>query len=231
MPSGGSVPTCTMVPPFRVASRQLISAAGLPATSSATSTSPMASASDVPAGSLSTRRPTSAPMLFATASGLSTTSVTMTLTAPKSFAASTVMQPMVPAPVTSTVLPTSGVPIRLTECRPTENGSQQASSPSVTSPATGVNWRSPIRKYSRNMPWTCGKMLALPRKRISRQRFSRPSRQLSHLPQGCDGLIATLSPSLTRATPAPTLATTPEASCPGVIGSRIWKLPTRPSKK
>ncbi len=58
---------------------------------------------------------------------------------------------------------------------------------------------------------------------------SRPSRQASQRPQGCDGLTATLSPAFTRVTPAPTAATTPDASCPGISGSRITKLPLRPS--
>ncbi len=43
--------------------------------------------------------------------------------------------------------------------------------------ATGRHWRSGITKASRNMPCTCGKTLALPRKRILRHRFSRPPRQ------------------------------------------------------
>ena len=61
-------------------------------------------------------------------------------------------------------------------------------------------------------------------------RCSRPSRQYSHLPQACDGLIAALSPTLTRVTPGPTAATTPDASCPGISGSRTTNEPLRPSK-
>ena len=59
---------------------------------------------------------------------------------------------------------------------------------------------------------------------------SRPCRQPSQRPQACDGDTATLSPGLTRVTPAPTDTTTPDASWPGISGSRTTKLPLRPSK-
>jgi len=81
------------------------------------------------------------------------------------------------------------------------------------------------------MPCTCGNTLALPRKRMASQSCSRPWRQKLQRPQACDGLIATLSPTATRVTPGPISATVPDASCPGISGSRTTKLPLRPSKK
>ena len=87
-----------------------------------------------------------------------------------------------------------------------------------------------MTKYSRNIPCTCGNRLALPRKRIFEHSCSRPSRQYSQRPHACDGLTATLSPTLTRVTPAPIAATTADASWPGISGSRTTKLPLRPSK-
>ena len=137
---------------------------------------------------------------------------------------------MVPAPVISTLLP-SRFPPRLTACSATESGSAQASSPSGTFDETGMHCRSPITNSSRKAPWTCGKTLALPRKRMLLHRFSRPARQPLHVPQAWEGLMATLSPSLTRVTPGPILATTPDTSCPGIKGSRMTKLPTRPCRK
>ena len=87
------------------------------------------------------------------------------------------MQPIVPPPVTSTVSPSTG-PARWMACRPIDSGSAQAISPSVMwSSVTGVSCRSAITKRSRNMPWACGKTLALPRKNIFRHRLPRPAAQ------------------------------------------------------
>ena len=71
--------------------------------------------------------------------------------APASRAAITLIEPIVPPSVTSTVLPVR-LPARCTACRPIDSGSAQASSPSEMSSVIGVSWRSPITKRSRNMP-------------------------------------------------------------------------------
>ena len=147
--------------------------------------------------------------------------------APAILAARICIQPMVPLPVISTCLP-SIAPARCAECSATDKGSLIAISSSDTSLLTGTHWRCGITKYSLNMPCMWGKTLALPRKRILLHRFSRPSRQPAQLPHGRDGLTAIRSPTLTVVTPVPMPATVPDASCPGVSGSRIMKLPTLP---
>ena len=130
--SCGSVPTWTMVPPRFAAATQDLSAAKLPDTSKQTSNCGVASAS----ASRSARSVRSAPTSRACASGRSRMSDTVTDFAPARRAAITVRQPMVPAPVISTDLPMRSVP-RWMACSATASGSANASSPSVTSPATG----------------------------------------------------------------------------------------------
>ena len=217
--SGGSVPTCTMRAPRRTADRQPASAAGCPAASIATSTCPFQA--------LVSGCASSAPTVSAISRARSLGSLHSTRPAPASRAAITDIQPMVPAPVTSTVAPSKG-PARRTACSPTDSGSAQAISPRPTSSSTAVSCDSPTTKCSRNRPGRCGKIAALPRNTIFSQRLLRPARQAGHRPQGWAGFTATFWPGRTRVTPGPMASTTPEASWPGTKGARMEKAPARP---
>ena len=53
------------------------------------------------------------------------------------------------------------------------------------------------------------------------QRFGRPARQYSHVPQKADRQPITWSPGATWRTSQPTASTTPAGSCPSTVGSGI----------
>src|SRR5271154_5322891 len=53
------------------------------------------------------------------------------------------------------------------------------------------------------------------------QIYGRPEMQYSHLPHEGMNDVATWSPTLTDVTPSPTASTTPEPSCPPMIGNIV----------
>ena len=84
-------------------------------------------------------------------------------------------------------------------------------------------WNRTLLGRNQNTPETfpVWKTLALPRKNILSQRFSRPSRHREHVPQGW-GLIATRCPSSRTVTLGPREAMTPDASCQGSRVLEFW---------
>ena len=140
--------------------RRYSSAAKLPETSSATSNCGARARPPRGRARIVRRRRPRAP---SRAAGRAT-SLTVTSAAPARRAAITVRQPIVPAPVTSTDLP-SRSPARCTACSADGErlGERELAQRDVAGDRDSTGAR-PSRSIRWNMPCTCGKRLALPRK-------------------------------------------------------------------
>ncbi len=168
-----------------------------------------------------------APIERAVASLRSSMSTAMIFAAPASREPVMAASPTPPQPITATVSPRPTLPVLIAAPMPAMT--PQPSSPATcgaTLVSTLVHCPAATRVFSANAPMPSAVESSVPSLSfifcvalwVLKQYQGRPRRQARQFPQTARQLRMTKSPGATSVTPAPTVSTTPAASCPSRKG-------------
>ncbi len=210
----GGMPSMAILPPWFILSIMSWKAEGTPDISSPTSNPSVMPSSLITSESCSLATLTArvAPILRASSSRYSLTSVITTWRAPTWRQTAAAMMPIGPAPVMSTSSPTRSKERAV--CTALPNGSKMAARSSGMLSGSLKALKAGITRYSAKEP---GRLTPTPM--VLRQRWVRPARQLRQWPQVMWPSPETLSPTAKPRTSWPTATTSPTYSWPTTMGT------------